>query len=130
GFESDTLLKGNKGHRLRSKSITELKSPVDITNISDLKASETSEPTLHPISPHTTFTGTVEKLYNLIMTSGFVKRFIVEVEKCTEVEIGEWETKDGKLRRSSSFIKPLNFSIGPKSTKCYIEDECLHKSFD
>ncbi|CAG8535772.1 7565_t:CDS:2 [Racocetra fulgida] len=119
GFEDDALLKGSKGHRLKSKSMAELKSSVlDITNISDLKASETSEAALHPISPRTqsrhlvrsntnlkrrrastqcpclrngqhyenvsldaTFTGTVEKLYNLIMTSGFVKRFIIEEEK-------------------------------------------------
>lgn len=76
------------------------------------------------------FTGTVEKLYNLIMTSGFVKRFIIEEEKCTDVDIGEWKTQDGKLKRSSSYIKPLNYSIGPKSTKCCIEEECLHKDFD
>ncbi|CAG8825150.1 8585_t:CDS:10, partial [Gigaspora margarita] len=153
---------GSEGHRLKS-----IKFPIlDIINISDLIVSETSEPTLHPISPHTQsrhlvrtntnkrrrtstqclclrngqhyenvsldaiFTGTVEKLYNLIMTSGFVKRFIIEEEKCTDVDIGEWKTQDGKLKRSSSYIKPLNYSIGPKSTKCCIEEECLHKDFD
>ncbi|CAG8464187.1 22259_t:CDS:10 [Gigaspora rosea] len=142
GFEDDALLRGSE------------------------EVSETSEPTLHPTSPHTQsrhlvrtntnkrrrtstqclclrngqhyenvsldaiFTGTVEKLYNLIMTSGFVKRFIIEEEKCTDVDIGEWKTQDGKLKRSSSYIKPLNYSIGPKSTKCCIEEECLHKDFD
>ncbi|CAG8599411.1 1540_t:CDS:10 [Ambispora leptoticha] len=77
------------------------------------------------------YTGSVEKIYNLIFTSGFVRRFLVEQEKCTDVNIGEWVSEpDGKLTRTSSFIKPLNNPMGPKTTKCYLKDECLLRDFD
>ncbi|CAG8504079.1 9581_t:CDS:2 [Ambispora gerdemannii] len=72
------------------------------------------------VSMDTKFTGSVEKLYNLIFTSGFVRRFLVEQEKCT----------DDKLTRTSSYIRPLTNPMGPKSTKCYLKDECLHRDFD
>lgn len=34
------------------------------------------------------------------------------------------------LARNMSYIKPLNGSIGPRSTKCEIHDETVHSDFD
>ena len=34
------------------------------------------------------------------------------------------------LSRNMSYIKPLNGSIGPKSTKCELRDEMAHCDFD
>ena len=34
------------------------------------------------------------------------------------------------LYRQMSYTKPLNASIGPKSTKCELRDEMLHLDFD
>ncbi|RGB43607.1 hypothetical protein C1646_749622 [Rhizophagus diaphanus] len=82
------------------------------------------------VSLDTKFTGSVEKIFNLLFTSEFVKRYLTEEEKCTDVEIGEWNTESCTWTRSQSYIKPLNNSIGPKSTKCIIKDECQHRDFD
>lgn len=41
-----------------------------------------------------------------------------------EIDLGEWETTEGDLKkREMTYIKPLNSSMGPKQTKCYITDE-------
>ncbi|CAJ0831241.1 1893_t:CDS:10 [Entrophospora sp. SA101] len=75
--------------------------------------------------------GTVEKIYNLLFTSDFVERYLTYEEKCTEVHIGEWKSGyNGNLTRSTDYIKPLNNSLGPKSTKCIINDESLHRDFE
>lgn len=49
-----------------------------------------------------------------------------------ELNIGQWKKGEGnvELDRESSYIKQLNGSIGPKSTKCMITEEVLHKDFD
>ncbi|KAG9288729.1 hypothetical protein G9A89_004348 [Geosiphon pyriformis] len=83
------------------------------------------------IALDTKFTGSVEKIYNLLFTSGFIRRFLVEQEKCIDVNIGEWVSEPNKkLTRTSSYIKPLNNAIGPRSTKCYLKDQCLHRDFE
>ncbi|RIA84039.1 hypothetical protein C1645_785068 [Glomus cerebriforme] len=82
------------------------------------------------VSLDTKFIGSVEKIFNLIFTSEFLKRYLTEEDKCTDLEIGEWNTESSKWTRSQSYIKPLNNAIGPKSTKCIIEDECQHRDFD
>nr|CAG8435625.1 13588_t:CDS:10 [Entrophospora candida] len=75
--------------------------------------------------------GTVEKIYNLLFTSDFVERYLTYEEKCTEVHIGEWKAGyNGNLTRSTDYIKPLNNSLGPKSTKCIINNESLHRDFE
>ncbi|GES88497.1 GRAM domain protein [Rhizophagus clarus] len=82
------------------------------------------------VSLDTKFTGSVEKIFNLLFTSEFLKRYLTEEEKCTDLEIGEWNTESYTWSRSQSYIKPLNNSIGPKSTKCIIKEECQHRDFD
>ncbi|CAG8504097.1 9582_t:CDS:2 [Ambispora gerdemannii] len=72
----------------------------------------------------TKFTGSVEKIYNLLFTDGFVRRYLIERERCTNINISEWiSDPDDKLTRTSSF----NWPTGPK---CYLKDECLHRDFD
>ncbi|CAG8558767.1 5772_t:CDS:2 [Acaulospora morrowiae] len=74
----------------------------------------------------TTFTGTIEKIYNLLCTSGFIAEFISKLENNDDTVFGEWTAaENGKLVRTASFTKRLNNSIGPKSTKCYLKEECL-----
>jgi len=73
-----------------------------------------------------TFNSTPEKVYNLMFNSDWYKKFLAETEKLREVEMSEW--KDDT--RTISYIKPLNGSIGPKQTKCYITDEHEHKDYD
>ncbi|GAA5801108.1 hypothetical protein HPULCUR_006550 [Helicostylum pulchrum] len=70
----------------------------------------------------------IETMYNLLYNSSFMNRFLSEVEKSTEVTIGEWEKNNGSIpySRESSYIKFLGGSIGPKSTKCYLKEDVLH----
>lgn len=95
-----------KGHRPRSKSIAEIQSPVlDAPIISDFPTSETTNRSIpsrakkqrYPtqcaclkngqhydnVSLNTTFTGTVEKIYNLIFINKFFENYISQHEKCT-----------------------------------------------
>ncbi|KAL0140368.1 hypothetical protein V8B55DRAFT_1506626 [Mucor lusitanicus] len=70
---------------------------------------------------------TIETMYNLLFNSTFMNKFLCEVEKSTEVCIGEWSKNEGCVHsRESSYIKYLGGSIGPKSTKCYLKEEVLH----
>ncbi|KAK4522070.1 uncharacterized protein ATC70_004609 [Mucor velutinosus] len=70
---------------------------------------------------------TIEAMYNLLYNSTFMNKFLCEVEKSTEVCIGEWTKNDGCVHsRESSYIKYLGGSIGPKLTKCYLKEEVLH----
>ncbi|KAG2229122.1 hypothetical protein INT48_005481 [Thamnidium elegans] len=71
---------------------------------------------------------TIETMYNLLYNSSFMNRFLCEVEKSTEVNIGEWAQNNGNIpySRESSYIKFLGGSIGPKSTKCYLKEDVLH----
>jgi len=78
------------------------------------------------IAMDATFHSTPEKVYNLMFNSDWYKRFLSETEKLREVELSEW--RDDK--RTISYIKPLNGSIGPKQTKCYITDEHEHRDYD
>ena len=52
----------------------------------------------------------------------------------TELHIGEWtninEDDESLKKREMDYIKPLNSSFGPKSTKCYLTEENVHVDFD
>ena len=91
----------------------------------------------------TTFPSTPEKVYNLMFNSGWLKEFMSEDQKLKgessfdavlirDIEQSDWkpseETKN--LTRGTSYIKPLNGSIGPKQTKCHIIDEQIHCDYD
>ncbi|KAI9287309.1 hypothetical protein BC943DRAFT_319465 [Umbelopsis sp. AD052] len=79
-----------------------------------------------------TYTGTLETINNLLFNSGFEKKFLVENQKSTEVNIGPWEKGQGDLKfvRETNYIKYLGGSIGPKSTKCILKDEVIHYDLD
>ncbi|KAI0348329.1 GRAM-domain-containing protein [Trametopsis cervina] len=77
--------------------------------------------------------GTPEKIYNLMFTSGFIKEFMRNDQKLQDIQISDWmplPDNPALLARNMSYIKPLNGSIGPKSTKCEIRDECGHCDFE
>ncbi|KAI8635948.1 hypothetical protein BD408DRAFT_487223 [Parasitella parasitica] len=69
----------------------------------------------------------IETMYSLLFDSSFMNKFLCEVEKSTDVCIGEWSKNDACVHsRESSYIKYLGGSIGPKSTKCYLKEQVLH----
>ncbi|KAI9438443.1 hypothetical protein BJY52DRAFT_548926 [Lactarius psammicola] len=77
--------------------------------------------------------GTPERIYNLMFASGFLKDFMRENQKLEDIQMSDWAPTPGDqncLARNMSYIKPLNSSIGPKSTKCEIHDETVHSDFD
>ncbi|KAG9119124.1 hypothetical protein FRC07_006017, partial [Ceratobasidium sp. 392] len=81
----------------------------------------------------TVMPGTPEKIYNLMFASGFVKDFMAGEQKLLDIQISDWHPEQSGsqlLTRNMSYIKPLNGSIGPKSTKCELKDETLHVDFD
>jgi hypothetical protein len=50
-----------------------------------------------------------------------------------DIQISDWQPSTAGsplLTRNMSYIKPLNGSIGPKSTKCELKDETIHVDFD
>ena len=99
----------------------------------------------------TVMPGTPERIYNLMFASGFLKDFMRDNQKlegkscfsisplpsltsiCADIQISDWApipTDQNCLARNMSYIKRLNASIGPKSTKCEIRDETLYCDFD
>ncbi|WVQ86067.1 hypothetical protein IAT38_008235 [Cryptococcus sp. DSM 104549] len=77
----------------------------------------------------TTFPSTPEKVYNLMFNSGWYKSFLSDNQKLKDIEYSDWRpvSPDNKtLTRSTSYVKPLNGSIGPKQTTCHITDEREH----
>ncbi|KAL7418770.1 hypothetical protein Q5752_006453 [Cryptotrichosporon argae] len=79
------------------------------------------------------FPSTPEKIYSLMFNSEFFKTFLSDDQKLKDIEMSDWRPIDGdatRQTRSTSYIKPLNGSIGPKQTKCHITDEQAHVDFD
>ncbi|EED12955.1 GRAM domain protein [Talaromyces stipitatus ATCC 10500] len=63
------------------------------------------------------------KVYNLMLgpaSGAFVSKFLVEDEKCTELQFEDDKKglNEPSKTRQYSYIKPLNGAIGPKQTKC------------
>ncbi|KAI9023567.1 hypothetical protein CLU79DRAFT_887043 [Phycomyces nitens] len=78
------------------------------------------------------YPGSIETIYNLLYNSTFLKQFLVDVEKNTDVTIGAWSKGEGlaKCVREISYIKYLGASIGPKTTKCNLKEEIQHLDLD
>jgi hypothetical protein len=78
------------------------------------------------------YNGTVEKVFKLFYEGDFMKNFLIDNQKSTELTIGEWKKGSGDIVsvREKSYIKALGGSIGPKSTKCIITEEVLNQDFD
>ncbi|TIB00642.1 hypothetical protein E3P96_02595 [Wallemia ichthyophaga] len=83
------------------------------------------------VAMDTTLPATPEKLYNLMFTSFFIKDFM-STQDLTEIQISDWQPKadSSKLSRTITYIKPLTVGVGPKSTKCVLDDENEHVDFD
>ena len=49
-----------------------------------------------------------------------------------DIQMSDWAPTGDQdcLARNMSYIKPLNGSFGPRSTKCEIHDEMVHSDFD
>ncbi|WVW81879.1 hypothetical protein I302_103877 [Kwoniella bestiolae CBS 10118] len=85
------------------------------------------------IALDTTFPSTPEKIYELMFNSAWFKNFLSDSQKLRDIECSEWRPispSNSLLTRSTSYIKPLNGSIGPKQTKCHITDEHDHLDFE
>ncbi|KAF9516001.1 hypothetical protein BS47DRAFT_1443735, partial [Hydnum rufescens UP504] len=77
--------------------------------------------------------GTPGQIHSLMWTSGFIKDFMSVNQKLADIQKSDWHpTGSGShlLSRNMTYIKPLNSSIGPKSTKCEITDETVYADFD
>ncbi|ORZ16415.1 hypothetical protein BCR42DRAFT_491458 [Absidia repens] len=73
----------------------------------------------------------METLYNLLCHSGFVKKYLTEVQRSTDVTISPWRKVDDiPLVRDVSYIKYLGGAIGPKSTRCILKEELTHVDLD
>ncbi|KAI8089616.1 GRAM domain-containing protein [Halteromyces radiatus] len=74
-----------------------------------------------------TYQCTIETMYNLLYQSEFVKKYLLDVEKNTDVVIGPWrQDKDIPFVRDVSYVKYLGGAIGPKSTRCILKEELIH----
>ncbi|TIB97762.1 hypothetical protein E3Q17_03257 [Wallemia mellicola] len=91
------------------------------------------DPSVHfpDVAMDTTLPATPEKLYNLMFTSFFIKDFMTS-QDLTEIQISDWQPKadSSRLARTITYIKPLSVGVGPKSTKCVLDDENEHVDFD
>ncbi|KAI8371115.1 hypothetical protein BD560DRAFT_396156 [Blakeslea trispora] len=78
------------------------------------------------------YSGNLEKMFDMLFVNSFMKDFLVDNQKSTELEMGEWKKGDGDILkvRELSYIKQLGGAIGPKQTKCYITQELLHHDLD
>ncbi|ORX34749.1 hypothetical protein BD324DRAFT_609913 [Kockovaella imperatae] len=78
------------------------------------------------------FPTTPEKTYNLMFNSGWLKEFMRDNQKLKDIESSDWQPKEENqhLIKTTSYIKPLNGSIGPKQTQCHITDELEKCDFD
>lgn len=78
-----------------------------------------------------TFGTGVETMHNLLYTTDFVKDFLTTDQKLINVKMSDWSKSNGDhMRRDVTYIKPLNGSVGPKQTKCAIEETILHADYD
>lgn len=58
-------------------------------------------------------------------------RLRVPAYRSSDIETSDWRPlRDKLLTRTTSYIKPLTGSIGPKQTKCHIVDEQEHLDFE
>ncbi|CAO3590838.1 unnamed protein product [Absidia cylindrospora] len=77
------------------------------------------------------YSGSIETIQNLLYTCGFMKEFLADNEKSTDVNMGEWNKSEetNMQTRKSSYVKQLNGSIGPKQTQCLQTEQVIHSDF-
>ncbi|KAI8143341.1 GRAM domain-containing protein [Fennellomyces sp. T-0311] len=73
------------------------------------------------------YQGSIEKIHNLLSNRAFLQKFLTEIEKNTDVDIGPWQKGETvHLERAITYIKPLSNAIGPRSTKCILKEQVHH----
>ena len=75
------------------------------------------------------------KVYSMVFgtaSTTFIPKWLQEAIKCTELQMEEAKQglSEEKPTRNFSYIKPLYASIGPKSTKCVVNDNLDSIDFD
>ncbi|KAI9485166.1 MAG: GRAM domain-containing protein [Benjaminiella poitrasii] len=77
------------------------------------------------VMDNTYYSTTIKNVYNLLYNSKFMTKFLRDVEKSTDILVGEWVKAERNClySRETSFVKYLNNALGPKSTKCYLKEE-------
>ncbi|KAI9484710.1 hypothetical protein BDB00DRAFT_853952 [Zychaea mexicana] len=73
------------------------------------------------------YQGSIENVYSLLANRAFLQKFLTEIEKNTDVDIGPWQKGESvHSERAISYIKPLSNAIGPRSTKCILKEQVHH----
>ena len=75
------------------------------------------------------------KVYSMVFgtaSTTFIPKWLQDAIKCTELQMEEAKQglSEEKPTRNFSYIKPLYASIGPKSTKCVVNDNLDSIDFD
>lgn len=60
----------------------------------------------------------------------FMQDFLAKNQKLLEVQINPFSDRSGKSVRTLSYVKPLSGPIGPRQTRCLIEDVVEMKDLD
>ena len=80
-----------------------------------------SENHLEKLIMDTTIPAPLGKIYSMMFgpsSNNFMRKWLMEEQKCTEVQLDE-RGLDAELKANNlSYIKPLNGPIGPKQTRC------------
>ncbi|OZJ04377.1 hypothetical protein BZG36_03194 [Bifiguratus adelaidae] len=69
----------------------------------------------------TTYPCSVQRLWDIIFKRRFVEDYLRDKEGAQEIEFGTWSDN----KRTSTYIKQLNASMGPKQTRCNLTDEVI-----
>lgn len=78
------------------------------------------------------FEAPLGKIYELLYGNDttWLQDFLVANQKLLDVQVGQFADKAGKNTRSTSYVKPLSGPIGPKQTRCFLEDVVEMKDFE
>ncbi|KAG0170311.1 hypothetical protein DFQ28_002257 [Apophysomyces sp. BC1034] len=132
GARPDTRLLLSNRSKSRNKSGDKILPLSDKTNTAQVHEKTECECSkngdhLPNVAMDQTYCGTVEKIFNLMYNSAFSKKFLLEVQKNTDLNMGQWRKGDGgaKYTREISYVKSLNNAIGPKSTKCLLTEDIM-----
>lgn len=60
----------------------------------------------------------------------FMQEFLSKNQKLLDVQVSSFIEKSGKSVRSTSYVKPLSGPIGPKQTRCLLDDVIEMKDFE
>lgn len=78
------------------------------------------------------FQAPLGQVYELLYGSdiNFLQDFLITNQKLLDVQVNQFTDRGGKNVRSMSYVKPLNSPVGPKQTRCLLEDVIEMKDFE